>query len=390
MLTSPFLPFFPFPGRSLWGRHLGEGNSRRFPARILHQIPPVPGEGRHQIKAGRLTAAPGWRSHPHTEVLVPPSCPWETTEEPFTSPTAKPSPGQSHPHCHGVMAAPGDGNKWINLTFCVRGARRRGSTAAHTGVFAFIRSIAPGRRGQTLPTAEDSQGHGTHGFPRALSAPGLRVPSTPSVPGAPGYPAVPAAAVPEQQAGLGVSTATASRHAARQPASPPLHPQTARARQGPRRLHAPKHGRGGPAGLGGGLSPVSGREPPSAAKLNTRCFLHVENKPGQSRSRYFQAGRAEMLPARRAPTGREKGRRWREGKQKPPSPREPEQWKPQAALAPASPPAEAGDGGKVVVAQGHRSARAAAGAASHHPATAILLLPAGRRTRGEHSCSCQG
>lgn len=133
-----------------------------------------------------------------------------------------------------------------------------------------------------------------------------------------------------------------------------------------------------------------GSKSPSAAKLNARCFLHVENKPGQSYGRYFQAGRAEMLPAHWALAGREKGRRRRRREQMSPSPRKPEQWKPQAALAAALPPAEAEGGGTVIVAQERCSAGAVAGAASRCPAAAILLVSAGRIKQWEHPLPCQG
>lgn len=147
---------------------------------------------------------------------MPSSCPWKTTEEPFTSSTAKPSPVQSHPTAAGSRQPPGDVfDKQMYLTFCVQGARRHGCAAARTGVFAFIRSLAPGRCGQTLPTAEESQGQGSHMAshvlfrPRAYACPAPRVQP---VPGTPGYPAVPAAAVPGQQAGLGVSTTWSCCH----------------------------------------------------------------------------------------------------------------------------------------------------------------------------------
>lgn len=196
------------------------------------------------------------------------------------------------------------------LTFRVQGARRRGGTAARTGVLVFIRSLAPGRHGQTLPTAEESQGPGfAHGFPCAISAPGLWVSSTPRAPGA-------------RDTQLSGSAGAAGRAGClRHPVLPvhpamlcgrrhphPSIPRQRGARWGPRWPHVPRHS---PSGLGE-LPQVLGNKPPSAAKLNTRCFLQAENKPGQSYGRYFQAGRAEVLPAHQALAGREKGRRWRE------------------------------------------------------------------------------
>ena len=139
-----------------------------------------------------------------------------------------------------------------------------------------------------------------------------------------------------------------------------------------------------------------------------------------------------MLPAHWALAGRETGRRWREKQQQPPSPRKPEWWKPQVALAAALPLARAEDGGMVmvahgccsaggvagaegggtvvvaqgccsagavagaedggtvVVAQGRCSAGAVAGAAAHCSATDILLLSAGGIKWGEHPLPHQG
>lgn len=92
-----------------------------------------------------------------------------------------------------------------------------------------------------------------------------------------------------------------------------------------------------------------------------------------------------MLPARWAPTGREKGGRWRGRELKAPSPRKPERWKPPATLTDASSAAKAEGGGNIVVAQGHHSARAAAGDASH--CLAAVISSSSCLQGGEHGGS---
>lgn len=149
--------------------------------------------------------------------------------------------------------------------------------------------------------AQEKEGPGlTHSFPQALLAHGCPAPQERPVPGTPGS-----------------SQCQGPHHLVLLPhpttlASPPLSPQMVWARWGPQQPYGPRHGHHNLVGLGE-LSQVSGNKSVITAKLNAQCSLHVENKPGQSYGRYFQAGRAEMLPARWVLVGREKGRRWRKG-----------------------------------------------------------------------------
>lgn len=106
MLGADFClpPFFTFAGRSLWRRRLGEGNLRRFPTRILQQIPQYQGKDgtrlNRDISQQRLAGG---------AILVF-RLPWETTEDPFSSLPAEPFP-QAEPQSCGVTEPRGDGNK---------------------------------------------------------------------------------------------------------------------------------------------------------------------------------------------------------------------------------------------------------------------------------------
>lgn len=112
-----------------------------------------------------------------------------------------------------------------------------------------------------------------------------------------------------------------------------------------------------------------------------RGFLHVENKPGQSYSRYFQAGRAEMLPAHWAPVGMGKGE---DGE------KESRSLHLQGSLNSGNlrlPSQSCLWLGLKMVAQGRHSAGRRQGM---HPTAAIPLVSAGRINQGWHPLPCHG